>query len=272
MDKDINSILNLHIAATELMVELLPEIINDTEKSVLVLHEKFNYLANKATGQADIINKVVEVANSLMVQSEFVGTGNIPVVIKYLEEMSSQIEAINLINDSKVSTLSEEQLNLLEVKSQKLIEEVNQGYEKDHKGDVQACSKEIERLLYLVFKQNSGFSALLQESANTSKNIAESISKIIINMQFQDRIAQQISCSLELMKIINQSLLTINNPKIKDIDMVLAKSMAESIRMADIKNRFANKLVTKGNLSDISMLIPQNDKNLSDMLDDDELF
>lgn len=111
----------------------------------------------------------------------------------------------------------------------------------------------ISSLLNSVIRQNDQLSKVLQEAMDSSRSAADSISAMIVGMQFQDRTAQEIQNCLNVIRTVTDKLkqrqfaIGREAPKI-NVDKMDAKMFLNLFKLGDLKEAFTEKLVGNSNI------------------------
>lgn len=111
----------------------------------------------------------------------------------------------------------------------------------------------ISSLLNSVIKQNDQLATVLQQAMSSSREAADSISAMIVGMQFQDRTAQEIQNCLNVIKTVSDKMkhrqysIGREAPKIT-IDKAGAKHFLDLFKLGDLKAAFTDKLVGNSNI------------------------
>ena len=103
-------------------------------------------------------------------------------------------------------------------------------------------------LLKSMMKQNTEFTGILSDSATATDAISNTISGMVMNMQFQDRNSQFIQNSLSMLSHMESTvnaLITVCTPKLNSSaleDGALAEDVAAQFRLSEFAQMFHNSL------------------------------
>lgn len=119
----------------------------------------------------------------------------------------------------------------------------------------------LNLLMESLVLQNQEFRTVLTETSEISKKIANSINGVVVGMQFQDRVKQymdNIASALSSVAEHNASLINksanITAETNPGIDIEFTKKILASYILTEMKQQFANYLITNGDINDISEL------------------
>ncbi len=144
--------------------------------------------------------------------------------------------------------------------------------------------KKFEDLAQAASEQHSDMSQVLDQANQVMQDTSDSISQIIISMQFQDRVSQNIIITINIMKTIVDYLekgLNISLPNVskderkKLLDKDFAVKLLEEFRLGELQHSFVNHLLEHGYISsatDIGFEDSQASIAAEDDEDDIELF
>jgi methyl-accepting chemotaxis protein len=111
------------------------------------------------------------------------------------------------------------------------------------------AQEKLSLLMQSMIKQNGEFSRILCESASATDAIAITISGMVMNMQFQDRSAQVVQNSVDLLGHMEHSVKRIiaaceplMDAKDCEPDMTLADDVAAQFRLSEFVQAFRNSL------------------------------
>jgi methyl-accepting chemotaxis protein len=154
-------------------------------KDIQAINKQTNLLALNATIEA--------------VRAGEAGKG-FAVVASEVKEVSTQVKQLAADMSARIAMVSQS---------------VSAGYDvlkdvgtTDMSQNMQAQEK-LSQLLASLTKQNKEFSHVLSESAKATNDISNTISGMVMNLQFQDRNAQFVFNSMKLLKHMDESLLAL---------------------------------------------------------------
>jgi methyl-accepting chemotaxis protein len=106
----------------------------------------------------------------------------------------------------------------------------------------------IALLMASILKQNAYFAKLLFENAEVSRDIASNITQLVIGMQFQDRVTQHISYSLQMLDSLDKTYPEKPNgsSQLSDNNQELLKTMVQKLTIAELKQQFTQLLLAEG--------------------------
>lgn len=112
-----------------------------------------------------------------------------------------------------------------------------------------AAQEKLTLLMQSMVKQNGEFARILSESASATDAISVTISGMVMNMQFQDRSAQVVQNSVDLLAHMERSVKRIiaaceplMDAKACEADRSLADEVAAQFRLSEFAQMFRNSL------------------------------
>ena len=312
------------MSGLETISVLLPKVCADIETSTLQLADKFKNIAESSKKQAESVQHIVEISNSIVISSgEKIGlVDSINLVNRTLNDAVEKILHVSKMAmymvyslDNALKTLDSveqivtdvqkitKQTNLLalnatiesarageagkgfqvvagEVKnlSKKIaklsvnmrnkINEITQSvkisYQKlsevatiDMSNNILVKEK-IEEIMGRMMTQNAEFNQVLKNAAEISLTNAKSISNVIVDMQFQDRAAQYINNSVEVVKYILDSMVKIDQEKIEKNAVVedykqFVENISKRLKLKELVEIFVEVLVRKKCMEEAEM-------------------
>jgi methyl-accepting chemotaxis protein len=113
----------------------------------------------------------------------------------------------------------------------------------------------LESLMAGLLDQNHSFGEVLNENASLSQNMSQSISAMIMDMQFQDRNTQQMENACLLLHEVQKELqaLCTHTPTSADI---LVENFANCLKMTEFRDSLRDKLQERGITLHLSFAAP----------------
>ena len=266
--------------------------------------EKFSDMFHGALGGA--VDKILYV--SKMAMNMVYSLDEAMVAIEEIEKFNSRIQAINKQTNllslnatiesarageagkgfsvvaDEVRTVSKE-INALSAemntKIAQVADSVKEGYATLQEvattdmSDSITAKETLDGLMSALISQTEDFQFILGESAEDSKKTSNTISSMIVGMQFQDKTSQYVQNSVGAMKEMEAIMRHINKiaDGVGDIDKksqdtmekIMIKRMEDRFQLSEFKKRYHDLLV-EHNLIDASEAISIDDE------DEDELF
>ncbi len=132
-----------------------------------------------------------------------------------------------------------------------------------------------------IVNRNQELSGYLSQAATTSEDVSAAISKVVMDMQFQDRAKQKMDHVMESLSVINGAIDEIKsdvrqqNPDIEfseDLDEVWVKSLLDKFTLADVQRRFIERLLLNKDYEEVQTEMEEGTPGSSAEEDEIELF
>ncbi|MFN7038190.1 MAG: methyl-accepting chemotaxis protein [Alphaproteobacteria bacterium] len=128
--------------------------------------------------------------------------------------------------------------------------------------------EKISELTENIVKQNEESSIILQDAANSAEDNANKISEMVVDLQFQDRLNQNLESILSMLSFISEplnKLIEVENDKIINSEMV--ESILSELKLSEVKQYLLDILNSHSYIKDKERF-----QNISDSTSDIELF
>jgi len=122
--------------------------------------------------------------------------------------------------------------------------------------------EKISVLMDSILSQNKEFTVVLQEAANASNSISQTISHMVVGMQFQDKASQHIDSSIAVIKLMaeifgemkkdSSSLVESLGKPSPDPDVTLTKKVTEQFKLSELQQLFLKSLMEHHLITDPS--------------------
>lgn len=184
------------------------------------------------------------------------------------EVLSEQLPRINDLLETSMNSISDH-FSVVATNAKKVNELLHHIDESEDKGDSiysslqklanESADDSMKEKLFDLANQVKGQGVEVHKQVHESQEMMETINqkigKIIVDMQFQDRVSQNIVITINIMKAIVEYLdkeLTKSLPDLtkdercKLLDMDFAKNILEQFRLGELQNAFVSHLLDHG--------------------------
>ncbi len=178
----------------------------------------------------------------------------------------------------EINTLSEEMKNKIET----VGTSVRSGYSilqdvaTTDMTDTISTKDALDAMMKALLLQTEDFKAILSSASEESRNSSNTISQMIVGMQFQDKAMQYIQNSNSVLKELDDIMSYISSKDkdicketYSDIESKLIEQISSCLLLSDFKKDFADKLLQRGIIGEDHHLVS---RSISVEEDDIELF
>ena len=235
-----------HVLRTsKLAMAMVVDLTQATEK----LHEleKFAHEIQKINKQTNLLalNAAIEAMRAGKEGESF------SVVAKEVKEVSATI--------SSLSENMQKQIGDVTRSVQTAFETLNEVATTDMTDNLVAQDK-LEILMHGLLEQNERFSEILTKNVTGAAHISDSISSMVMDMQFQDRNSQYMENACLMLEALEQ-ILWPENPDSREKDInAFSHHLLDSVRLSEFREALHQKFYSHGLVQDQpSMTPPQGD-------------
>lgn len=186
----------------------------------------------------------------------------------------------------EVKNLSKEIAKLSEEMAQKIgsvTQSVKDGYQILEKvatvdmSDTIVVQQKIDSLMQSMLHQNDEARRILNETADASQKASDTISTMIVGMQFQDKISQNIANMVKVMSTMYSHLSSWKNAAVPFVnpdysDKSMAEEVLSGLTLSELKQRFLHFINELGDINGESYFSETASALDNDNQDDIELF
>lgn len=222
LSSSINKILQITKTAMYMVYSL-----DESLKSIKDI-EKFNAKIQAINKQTNLLalNATIESARAGEAGKGF------SVVASEVRQVSKEISELSKEMNNKISVVSNGAN-----KSFELLKEVAT----IDMSDNIIAKERLDKLMQGLQSQSAEFKKFLEGSASSSKVLSDTIGRMIIGMQFQDRSSQYISNTVNVLSLIKEKI-NANNSKECLLDEEFIEKICSEFRLGELKNLFLEKI------------------------------